>query len=95
MSIIHVNQIASKIDKMFGQYIDVTDMNVRDSEFKIKKLTRCLSAYAIYRVGGADEKEAAEAVVDGGDDNGIDAIYYSTNNKRMTIVQSKWSQKGV
>jgi len=94
MSIIHVNQIASKIDAMFGECIYVADLNTNDPEIKIKKLTRCLSAYAVYRIGGADEKEAADSVVDGGDDNGIDAIYYSTNNKRMTIVQSKWSQKG-
>jgi hypothetical protein len=95
MSIIHVNQIASKIKHMFELHVDATDMNVKDSEFEAKILTRCLAAYAVYCIGGADEKEAADSVVDGGDDNGIDAIYYSTNSKRMAIVQSKWSKKGV
>jgi len=95
MSIIHVNQIASKVEEMFGRNIDVSDMNSSDPEMGTKKLTRCLAAYAIYRIGSADKNEAAEAVVDGGDDNGIDAIYYSATTKRMTIVQSKWSKKGV
>lgn len=95
MSIIHVNQIATKVEDMFGEHITVDDMNVNDPEFKTKLLTRCLAAYAINRIGDASEVDAAESIVDGGDDNGIDAIFYSTNTKRMTIVQSKWSKKGV
>ena len=94
MSIIHVNQISTKIEEMFGDKINVDDMNVNDPEYKTKLLTRCLAAYAIHRVGDANEGEAADSIVDGGDDNGIDAIYYSTSTKRMTIVQSKWSKKG-
>lgn len=94
MSIIHVNQIASKILEMFGDSIDITDLKAKDTEFEVKKLSRCLAAYAVYRIGGASEREASHSVVDGGDDNGIDAIYYSTSTKRMTIVQSKWSKKG-
>jgi len=95
MSIIHVNQIATKVEDMFGDHINVDDLNVADPEFKAKLLTRCLAAYAINRIGDANEVDAAESVVDGGDDNGIDAVFYSTNTKRMTIVQSKWSKKGV
>jgi hypothetical protein len=94
MSIIHVNQISTKVEEMFGSEINVDDMNVNDPEYKTKLLTRCLAAYAVYRIGDASEVEAADSIVDGGDDNGIDAIYYSTSTKRMTIVQSKWSKKG-
>ena len=32
--------------------------------------------------------------MDGGDDNGVDAIYYSPSLKQMTVVQSKWKQSG-
>ncbi len=95
MSIIHVNQIATKVEDMFGEHINVDDMNVNDPEFHTKLLTRCLAAYAINRIGDANEVDSAESIVDGGDDNGIDAIYYSSSTKRMTIVQSKWSKKGV
>jgi hypothetical protein len=95
MSIIHVNQIATKVEELFSEHINVDDMNVNDPEFKTKLLTRCLAAYAVYRVGDASEVDSADSIVDGGDDNGIDAIHYSTITKRMIIVQSKWSKKGV
>ncbi|KZL26999.1 hypothetical protein [Pseudovibrio sp. Ad37] len=94
MSVIHVNQIASKIEGMFRQYLDLSDLNESDAEYDTKVRSRCLAAYAVYLIGDADEKAAAEAVVDGGDDNGIDAVYYSSNAKKMTLVQSKWSKNG-
>lgn len=94
MSIIHVNQIANKILNLFEEKLDKSDINPLDQEYKTKILTRALAAYAVYSVGGSNEIEAANSVVDGGDDNGIDAIYYSPNLKRMTLVQSKWSKSG-
>ena len=94
MSIIHVTQIASKISELFSDKIDTTDLNNRDQEFETKLLTRSLAAYAVFRLAGASEKEAGSSIVDGGNDNGIDAIYYSSTNKRMIIVQSKWIKKG-
>ncbi|HEH9426308.1 AIPR family protein [Aeromonas jandaei] len=95
MSIIHVNQIASKIKFLFESRLDKSDLNENDAEYETKILTRCLAAYAVYCIGNSTEVEAANAVIDGGDDNGIDAIHYSPSNKRMILVQSKWSKKGV
>ena len=95
MSIIHVNQIASKIKLLFESRLDKSDLNDNDAEYETKILTRCLAAYAVYCIGNSTEVEAANAVIDGGDDNGIDAIHYSPSNKRMILVQSKWSKKGV
>ncbi|MCO7188625.1 MULTISPECIES: AIPR family protein [unclassified Pseudoalteromonas] len=95
MSIIHVNQIANKIEQLFQSKVDVSDLNPSDQEYRTKVLTRCLAAYAVYCIGGANEVEAANSVIDGANDNGIDAIYYSPANKRMILVQSKWSKKGV
>ena len=95
MSIIHVNQIASKIKFLFESRLDKSDLNDNDAEYETKILTRCLAAYAVYCIGNSTEVEAANAVIDGGDDNGIDAIHYSPSNKRMILVQSKWSKKGV
>jgi len=94
MSIIHVNQIGSKINTLFSDKIDKSDLNSNDKEINTKILTRCLSAYAIYCIGDTSLEEAASSVVDGADDNGIDAIHYSPSNKRMIIVQSKWKKDG-
>ena len=94
MSIIHVNQIGSKINALFASAIDKTDLNPNDKEIQTKILTRCLAAYAIYCIGDTTLEDAAAAVVDGADDNGIDAIHYSPSTKRMIIVQSKWKKDG-
>lgn len=94
MSIIHVNQIGSKINALFADKIDSSDLNPIDKEIQTKILTRCLSAYAVYCIGDTSIDEAASAVVDGADDNGIDAIHYSPSSKRMIIVQSKWKKDG-
>ncbi len=94
MSIIHVNQIASKIRGLFADKLDLSDLSPSDKEYDPKVLTRCLAAYAIYSIGGTSEADAAAAVVDGGEDNGIDAVYYSPVTKRMVIVQSKWKRDG-
>ncbi|MEG5564261.1 AIPR family protein [Enterobacter ludwigii] len=94
MSIIHVNQIGSKIHTLFADKIDISDLNANDKELQTKLLTRCLAAYAIYCIGDTSLEDAALAVVDGADDNGIDAIHYSASTKRMIIVQSKWKKDG-
>ncbi len=94
MSIIHVNQIGSKINNLFSDRIDKGDLNPQDKDVQTKILSRCLAAYAIYCVGDTSLDDAAIAVVDGSDDNGIDAIHYSPSNKRMIIVQSKWKKDG-
>lgn len=94
MSIIHVNQIGSKINSLFADKINQDDLNPNDKELQPKILTRCLAAYAVYCIGDTSVEDAAAAVVDGSDDNGIDAIYYSPTTKRMIIVQSKWRKDG-
>ncbi|WP_419662717.1 hypothetical protein [Desulfosarcina variabilis] len=71
MSILHVNQIASKIKDLFEDKIDMMDVGPNDKEIENKLLTRCLAAYAIYNSMGCSRNDAATSVVDGGDDNGI------------------------
>ncbi|POE07274.1 hypothetical protein BV921_20425 [Pectobacterium odoriferum] len=94
MSIIHVNQIGSKVRGLFADIINRSDLSPQDKELDSKILTRCLAAYAVYCVGETTLEEAANSVVDGGDDNGLDAIHYSPSTKRMVIVQSKWKKDG-
>ncbi|SQE48467.1 Uncharacterised protein [Escherichia coli] len=51
MSIIHVNQIGSKVKALFADKIDNSDLNHKDKEIQTKILTRCLSAYAVFCIG--------------------------------------------
>ncbi|HNW97886.1 MAG TPA: AIPR family protein [Bacteroidales bacterium] len=94
MSILHINQISSKIQDLFKSHLELSDIGAKDNQKDDKIITRCLAAYAIYNSLEISEQQAAQSVVDGGDDNGIDAIFYSPTNKKMIIVQSKWSKDG-
>ena len=57
-------------------------------------LSRALAAFAVHRLSGCTLDEAANSVVDGGGDGGIDAIYYSPITHTLWIVQSKYMKTG-
>lgn len=94
MSILHVNQIRNKIKEMFSDLLDMSDINKEDSQYETYILTRSLAAYAIFINAQCTKEEAARSVVDGQDDNGVDAIYYSELKKTLYLVQSKWNNSG-
>lgn len=58
-------------------------------------LSRALAAFAIQKLSGCTVEEAAQAIVDGGGDGGIDAIRYSPLSNTLWIVQSKYMDRGV
>ncbi len=95
MSAIKVNQIRAKLKELFESHLDLSDVPQYDKDKESKILTRCLAAFAIYFETGCSEADAASAVWDGGDDNGIDAAYYDAADLRVLFVQSKWIYKGV
>jgi hypothetical protein len=96
MSIIHVNQIRLHVLKLFGALIDVSDQNnapaAQRDDFL---LTRSLAAYAVHFLSGASPETSASSVMDGGNDNGLDAIYFDEANRRLYLVQSKWIKSGI
>ena len=94
MSILHINQIKNKVTDLFKDKLDLKDIGETDIHKDDKITTRCLAAYAVYISVECSLEEAAKSVVDGGDDNGVDAIFYSAINKRVIIVQSKYSKDG-
>lgn len=57
-------------------------------------LSRSLAAFAIQKLAGCTLNEAAAAVVDGGGDGGIDAVYYTPNAHTLWLVQSKFIASG-
>lgn len=95
MSRLHVRQIATKIIELFGNKVDISDIqDPQSEEGKSRCLTRYLAAYAVMNYAQTSEIDAANSIVDGYNDNGIDAFYYAPNNKKIVIVQSKWIHKG-
>jgi hypothetical protein len=95
MSIIHVNHIKSAIQNRFENLIDLSDVASQAPEQKANfLLTRALAAFTVAELAGVNDQIAASCVVDGGGDNGIDAIYYDAAEKVCWVVQSKWINSG-
>lgn len=94
MSTLRVSQIKGKLLSMFEKHLDLSDVGPKDGDREQKILSRCLAALSIYLQAGCTEKEAAESVWDGADDNGIDAAYFDASDMRIILSQSKWINKG-
>lgn len=58
-------------------------------------LSRALSAFAAHRLGGASIQDAANSVVDGGGDGGIDGVYFSPAANTLWLVQAKYIHAGL
>lgn len=81
------------IDVMGARYSGIVFSTLpekRDAEEHNKNiLTRSLAAFAIEKLCDVDPVSAANAVIDGGDDNGIDAYYHDEERKELWLIQSK------
>lgn len=94
MSTLRVKQIKNKLLGLFQAHLDLNDIAPHDKESELKILTRCLAAFAVYNLAGCSPAEAAQAVWDGSDDNGIDSAYHDLSKSRVILVQSKWIHAG-
>ncbi|CAN5232035.1 AIPR family protein [soil metagenome] len=94
MSALKVNQIRTKLRAKFESHLDLSDVNPSSQDAEAQIISRCLAAFAIFTESGCSEKLAAQAVWDGGGDNGIDAAYFDSSDNSVILVQSKFIQKG-
>ena len=95
MSIIHVRQIRAALEKEYKSHISLQDVETKPKDQQESYFaTRALAAYALSIVSGAKPDTAAKAIVDGYDDNGVDAIHFDDIEKKLFIVQSKWNTSG-
>jgi len=94
VSKITLAQIERKLRDTYGDLVPKDGIGLNDPERDAKIITRCLAAYAVKSFVECDESEAANAVVDGGDDNGIDAIHYSAAQNLLVLCQAKWRRDG-
>lgn len=96
MTALKVNRIKAYLDKSFAGKIDLSDIQKKPPE-EIQKnfLSRALASYALIVQTGVEIEEAAKAVTDGFEDNGIDAIYFDRTAKNLWLVQSKFIHSGI
>ncbi|WP_199853895.1 AIPR family protein [Plantactinospora sp. BB1] len=79
-----------------GGLLDLSDLEGKpDEERKPRELSRALTAQAVRLVTGWTPQEAAQAVIDGVGDQGIDAIAVVDGvEPHVFLVQAKWSKNG-
>lgn len=96
MSRIHVNHIRTALLNLFEGKIDLLDYTKKTEEEKKKSFnSRALAAYSIHIIASSSIEEAANAITDGFDDNGIDAVYYDEQQNTLFLIQSKFIEEGV
>jgi hypothetical protein len=96
MSELHVRQIRASIEKLLKTDVDMSDVDGRpDREQADAFLTRGLAAVALGYIGTISLPEAAKALTDGFQDNGLDAVYYHPSERILYLVQAKWHHDGV
>jgi hypothetical protein len=79
----------------FSNLIDMSDLEARDDQqVQQAQLSRSLAAMAVRRLTGCDSETAARSVIDGRDDQGIDAIAFADSGSEVFLVQAKWSARG-
>lgn len=92
---IKINHIKSHLEKNFRGKIDLSDLTGRPTaELEKNFLSRALAAYSLTITAISTIDEASSSIVDGFDDNGIDAIYFDSSAKNLWLVQSKWIESG-
>ncbi|NLM18753.1 MAG: AIPR family protein [Clostridiaceae bacterium] len=96
MSDINLIRIREKLLEQYSELIDMTDVTATlgSDDYQSCLLSRSYSAFAISMMTGVDPDIAARCVTDGYHDNGIDAVYNDEINKRLILIQSKWSNDG-
>ncbi|MCK0093738.1 AIPR family protein [Rhodococcus sp. F64268] len=92
MGRLHVTQIEQRLQQTVMPHVDCSDLGAHGPEQqKQTKNSRSLAAFVIMKLGGVTETEAASAVTDESGDNGIDAIIALSEESRIVVTQSKWS----
>ncbi|GIE74188.1 putative abortive infection phage resistance protein [Actinoplanes philippinensis] len=95
MSKLHVRHVREALERSYQDLIDLSDVDKASEAQRSKNfLTRSLAAFGMERLAKLTPAEAAQTVVDGSGDNGIDAIYVDHAQSRMYLVQAKWDGNG-
>ena len=84
--------LKAKLQEDYVPYLPELIPNSNKPEDNEKKnISRALSAFVLQHLCHCDAQHAAESVVDDYQDHGIDAIYYSTLQRQLYLVQAKFT----
>ncbi|MEU9320440.1 AIPR family protein [Streptomyces sp. NPDC048295] len=92
---LEVRQVRTALTREFVGLLDLGDLPALSPAQRERLfLSRALAAKAAQLVSDCTAAEAAEAVIDGADDHGIDAVLVSPATAEIWLVQAKWSDQG-
>lgn len=92
MAAVQHSQIKNQLLQKISPYIDQNGLRSGQSiDAEGRVLSRAVGIVALCLYSGIPYQEAADSLVDGSGDNGIDLIYYSVKDRCLFLVQSKWS----
>ncbi|MFK0216823.1 AIPR family protein [Streptomyces vinaceus] len=87
--------IRDALKREFTGLIDLSDCDTRPEAHREQAfLSRALAARAARLLADVDSAEAADCVIDGLDDRGIDAIAFSSETPEIWLIHAKWSDRG-
>lgn len=91
MSNLDFKRIESRLDNIFNGEIYDDDIKGTDN-YEQKWRSRAYTAYAVQMLGNEKVKDAANCITDGFNDFGIDAIYNDSENQKLYLLQTKFSE---
>src|SRR4051794_29017261 len=95
MGVVQLRQIRSYLESNIVPLIDLADYAGKPgADRRNAALARSLAAFAIGNAADIPMDVAAANVTDGYDDGGLDAVYYSIEDRTLYLCQSKWSNDG-
>lgn len=95
MGILQIQQVSNRLQAEIVDHVDVSDLAAHSEPAQSSfKLTRALTAFVMMKRSGLSAVEAAQCVVDGEGDNGVDGIAILPDESKIILVQTKWSESG-
>ena len=82
-------QIIEVLTRDYFPMIPQLQRNWTSEQHYKNRLSRSLAAFAITNLADLTPPQAAHSIINGGDDNGIDAVYFDRVNNRLWLVQAK------
>lgn len=82
-------QIIEVLKQDYFPIIPQLQRNWTAKQHEENRLSRSLAAFAIANLANITPPQAAHSIINGGDDNGIDAVYFDRVNNRLWLIQAK------
>lgn len=82
-------QIIEVLKERYFPFVLPVQQNWTPEQHERNRLSRSLSVFAVEHLAQTDSSSAANALMDGGNDNGIDAVCYDRTTNKLWLIQAK------